>query len=284
MIVGLLLIQVICGAADTAARVDVFVQAHRGGLKEVAENTMAGYRHAWNIPGAIPEIDVCTTADGAYVCMHDDTPRRTTNAPAPYCDMPIAKLTLEQIRQWDAGSSFDAKYAGERVPLLTEVFGEMKGRPERQAYLDLKDIDFQKLLAMIRECGIEKQVIFVHGSPARCLELSKLYEGARTMTWLSGNPETIQARFEKLAAEGFRGISQLQLHLNVRPGHPVQFLIDDAFLAHAVKETSKAGTALQVRPFDFDVPSLQRLLELGIRWFVADEPQRFYETLKKCKS
>ncbi len=269
--------------ANEAARADdapVFFQAHRGGLKEVPENTLAAYRHAWTCPGAIPEVDVCVTQDGAMVCMHDDTPERTTNAPDPFKKKKLSEIPLETLRQWDAGSWFDPKYAGEKVPLLTEVFDEMKGHPERQAYLDLKDVDLDKLTAMIHSYGLDDRIIFVHGSRTMCAKLQALYPGARTMTWLSGSPEVIQREFEAWVKEGIHGVTQLQFHLPTAATKPeIRYAVTDEFLREAVAKTRSFGVELQLRPFDFDAKSLRKLRALGVHWFVADEPKRFAEAL-----
>ncbi|MCX5758201.1 MAG: glycerophosphodiester phosphodiesterase family protein, partial [Candidatus Hydrogenedentes bacterium] len=243
----------------TAAESGILVQfqAHRGGLKEVPENTLAAYRHAWSIPGAIPEVDVTVTQDGAMVCIHDDSPGRTTNAPAEYRKKPISQIPLDTLRAWDAGAWFDAKYAGEKIPLLTEVFAEMKEHPKRQAYLDLKDVDVLKLAALIGEYGLRSQVIFVHGDPEMCKRLQALFPGARTMTWISGTSETIKRRFAELAQTNFAGISQLQFHLTeLRTSPDIEYALDEAFLREAVAKTRAAGVELQLRPFEFDAHSL----------------------------
>ncbi len=277
------MIPLLCVAAfmhTAGASGTTYFQAHRGGLLEVPENTMVAYRHAWAIAGAVPEIDVSVTADGAMVCMHDDTPARTTNAPTEFKSKPIRSIPLDELRKWDAGGKFDPKYIGEKVPLLKEVFQEMKGHEERQAYLDLKDVDLTALLALIDEYGLRKQIIFVHGDVAMCEKLQNLYPGARTMTWLSGSPDKVRERFNKLAEDAFRGISQLQFHLKTASTTPeITYVFDDAFLADAVAKTRAAGVDLQLRPFDFDAKSLHRLTSLGVRWFVADAPKRFADCL-----
>jgi len=258
----------------------IYFQAHRGGLMEVPENTLAAFRHAWDIPGAIPEVDVAVTRDGAMVCMHDDTPARTTTAPTSFKDKPLSAIPLDELRKWDAGVKFDPKYAGEKVPILKEVFEEMKGRPDRQAYLDLKDVDLKVLLATIDAYGLRKQVIFVHGDPETCMKLQGLYPGARTMTWLSGAPDKIRERFQKLAEGRFKGISQLQFHLKAASTAPeIRYVLDNEFLRGAIEKTRAAGVDFQVRPFAFDAKSLQSLTELGLRWFVTDEPKRFADCL-----
>lgn len=260
---------------------DLYFQAHRGGLLEVPENTLLAYKYAWDIPGAIPEIDVQTSKDGIFVCIHDDTMARTTDAPKEVRDKNIPELNSDEIRRWDAGGKFDPQYVGQRVPLLSEVFEEMKGHPERQAYLDLKGVDLAQLGTMISEYGLAGQVIFVHGDPAMCLQLTERFPGARTMTWLSGTPDAIKKKFEELAKSGFKGISELQFHLRDRKENgQIRYVLDDDFLRQALAQLRAAGSDLMVRPFDFDARSLKHLLDLGIKWYVADEPKRFHDTLQ----
>lgn len=267
------------GGGEPAA----FFQAHRGGLDEVPENTLAAMRHAWAVPGAVPEVDVRTTSDGVLVCIHDETAARTTNAPEAQRDTPISALSYAALAQWDAGAWFDAKYAGERVPTLRAVFELMAEDGARQIYLDLKGVDLDALRALIDEFGFFERVIFVHGDPAMCAELQARFPGARTMTWISGLPAGAKRRFEELAQDQFKGISQLQFHLRPRKIKPeIVYMLDDAYLAEACRRAQDAGVALQVRPFVFDGPSLRRLLDMGIRWFVADAPARFAEALEEA--
>jgi glycerophosphoryl diester phosphodiesterase len=274
-----LLLAICCLAPDS-----VWFQAHRGSIDEAPENTLAALRHAWAVPGAVPEVDLRTTADGHLVCIHDETPARTTSAPPEWRDRPIPEIPLETLRAWDAGAWFDAASSGERVPTLAEVFGLLRAEPARRLYLDLKAVDLDALERQIREAGVLEQLLFVHGDPAMCGTLSARFPGTRTMTWLSGPVPSVQTRFHALAAEGFPGIGQIQLHLQARRGTPIRYVMDEAFLREAVAAARQHGVDLQVRPFRFDGPSLRGLLDLGIRWFVADAPQAFGAALAEARA
>lgn len=263
--------------SSAAGTPEVFFQAHRGGMNEVPENTLAAFEHAWAIPGAVPEVDVTQTQDGVLVCLHDDTPRRTTDAPEPWADTPIGDIPYDEVRRWDAGIKFDPKYSGERVPRLDELLDRMRGRPGRQLYLDIKKVDIEAVAAAVRKRGLEKQILFVHGDPAVCAQLQKLFEGARTMTWISrSTPDRMKARFAELAEGGFSGIDQIQFHLPAKKKEPeLEYIFDDVYLSEAVRIAREAGVDLQLRPFDFDPPSLRRLIDLGIGWYVTDNPAAF---------
>ena len=91
------------------------IVAHRGLLLHAPENTLANFRACLELRLGF-EFDVERTGDGHLVCIHDSTVDRTTNGKGQ-----IAELTLEQIRQRDAGSWFDPRFAGEKVPTVEEV-------------------------------------------------------------------------------------------------------------------------------------------------------------------
>lgn len=268
---------VLLGSAGmmAAAGDAVRFQAHRGGLKEVPENTLAAYRYAWDL-GAIPEVDICSTVDKVIICLHDDTLKRTTNAEAN-ADTPVSKLSFEEIRRWDAGRWFDPKYAGEKVPALEEVLQEMTTRKETCIYLDLKNVDLKQLAALIERYGVASRVIFCHNKIESCQTMRAAVPGLRTMLWIGGNVNEIQHKFRQAAEGGFEGLDQVQLHLEASPekNSGVRYLMEEAFLQEALEKTVAAKVDLEVLPFEFDCSSLAGLLDLGIRWFATDEPKRF---------
>jgi glycerophosphoryl diester phosphodiesterase len=92
------------------------VIGHRGAAAYAPENTLAGFHAAKKLDCAWVEFDVRLTADSALVVCHDDALDRTTGGRGR-----ISKLPLAAIREWDAGSRFDARFAGERVPTLDEA-------------------------------------------------------------------------------------------------------------------------------------------------------------------
>lgn len=89
--------------------------AHRGLLQHAPENTIANFRACLELRLGF-EFDVAKTNDGHLICIVDDTVDRTPSATGM-----VADLTLEEIRQLDAGSGFDAKFSGEKVPTIDEV-------------------------------------------------------------------------------------------------------------------------------------------------------------------
>lgn len=90
--------------------------AHRGGAAEAPENTLAAFRHSLALGIRWFELDVQLTRDGTLVVIHDETVDRTTNGTGA-----VGELTYREISQLDAGSWFNGRFAGERVPALREV-------------------------------------------------------------------------------------------------------------------------------------------------------------------
>jgi glycerophosphoryl diester phosphodiesterase len=68
-------------------------------------------------------LDVRYTRDRIPVIMHDSTVDRTTNGSGL-----LHELTLDEVRQLDAGSWFGAGFTNERVPTLEDVLAMTQGR------------------------------------------------------------------------------------------------------------------------------------------------------------
>ena len=92
------------------------VIGHRGAACCAPENTLAGFRKAKELGCRWVEFDVRLTADGRPVVLHDNRLERTTTG----CGS-VSGMTLAEVRRHDAGSWFDPRFAGERVPKLEEA-------------------------------------------------------------------------------------------------------------------------------------------------------------------
>lgn len=90
----------------------VVVIGHRGAAGLAPENTLAGFRRAYECGVSAVELDV-HLVEGELVVIHDETLERTTNGMGTICGR-----TLESLRALNAG-------AGERVPVLEEVIAEL---------------------------------------------------------------------------------------------------------------------------------------------------------------
>lgn len=89
--------------------------AHRGGAALAPENTLAAFSNAIDIGADYFELDVQISSDDSLMIMHDNTINRTTNGTGS-----VSSLTYTQLRSYDAGSKFNASFAGEKIPTLYE--------------------------------------------------------------------------------------------------------------------------------------------------------------------
>lgn len=109
----------------------ITVVAHRGASAYAPENTLTALRLGADLGADLVETDVRMTRDGELVLLHDASLARTTDAAERYprrWPWLAEDFTLEEISTLDAGSWFDAEFAGERVPTLREALAELDGR------------------------------------------------------------------------------------------------------------------------------------------------------------
>ena len=99
--------------------------AHRGasGAGLAPENTLAAFERAIQIGVDAVELDVRSTRDGSLVVLHDPLLDRTTDREGP-----VRELSLEQVREADAGGWFGPEFAGQKVPTLAEALDLMRRR------------------------------------------------------------------------------------------------------------------------------------------------------------
>ncbi|NOU98051.1 glycerophosphodiester phosphodiesterase [Paenibacillus sp. LMG 31456] len=253
-------------------------QAHQSTNTEMPENTMSAMHYAWEL-GGIPEIDIRQTADGIIIGMHDATPKRTTTASIADQDRLISECTFDQIQLWDAGINFSETFRGEKIPTLEQVLDVLSDHPEREVYLDFKQVDLVNLAAVIQKYGVERQVIFCHRDHENCKTIKRLAPEIRTMLWIPD--KEIDIRFGEVLETGFESLDIIQIHLvDSELERAWRYRVQRQFLQNALERLTEAGLELEVLIFHFDESSLSELLDLGIRRFAVDEPKVFVETLE----
>jgi glycerophosphoryl diester phosphodiesterase len=147
--------------------------AHRGSSTHAPENTLAAFTLASDQGADAIELDVTLTRDGQVVVIHDDTLDRTTNGHGRVDQLPYA-----EVAQCDAGTKFAAKFAGERVPLLSQVFEamgqrvlinvEIKSTTVRSTGLEACVVD------LIRQCGLIERVIVSSFNPLAVITIKHI--------------------------------------------------------------------------------------------------------------
>ena len=135
---------------------------HRGASAYHPENTMKAFVAAYEMGAEMIELDLTLSKDGVPVVIHDETLDRTTDGKGKVSD-----LTLQELKQLDAGSWFSSKHSGERIPTLKEVLEFAKGKisvnieikPEAVTENWENGIE-EKALKLVQELEMEEFVLF----------------------------------------------------------------------------------------------------------------------------
>jgi glycerophosphoryl diester phosphodiesterase len=99
------------------------VIAHRGYSQLAPENTLPSFQMAMAAGADMVELDYYPTLDGKLIVIHDHYLDRTTDATNRWAQQRInvETKTAAELQSLDAGSWFDRKYAGTRLPLLAQA-------------------------------------------------------------------------------------------------------------------------------------------------------------------
>ncbi|UCG00500.1 MAG: hypothetical protein JSW11_12815 [Candidatus Heimdallarchaeota archaeon] len=236
--------------------------AHRGGAGLGPENTITCFKQGLIFADMI-EFDIQPTKDSQLVVYHDRHGiERTTNGKGR-----IPDLTFEYLRSLDAGSWFDQKYQGERIPTFPEVLEETSST-NIHYNIELKYYDpgtnwFEnEIISIIKKHKIEDRTVIT----ARYEEnISRLQEI---------DPEIDYALLQKERSptEYFKIISRLKLKTaQIRPS-----ALETSFLNKC------HDNDIRVFYFYADEPDeMKRVLNLGVDGLLTNYPDRLRHVLNQ---
>jgi len=135
---------------------NIEVVVHRGANALAPENTIASADSALAHGAKWIEVDVRTTKDSVMYNLHDAMLDRTTDGQGF-----IYNYTAEQIDQLDAGSWYDSKFLGLRIPTIAQMLDALQGRAH--IYFDVKDCYLPDLIQLVREKGFTERSFFWFG-------------------------------------------------------------------------------------------------------------------------
>ena len=235
--------------------------AHRGASLAAPPNTLAAFEKAIELGADGVELDVHLSADGVPVVIHDFTVDAITDGSGR-----VAELTLTQLKQLDAGSSFDPAFGGERVPTLEEVLKHIGNRV-------LLNIELKT--TSLCDKGLEQAVITLvehHGLIERVL-LS------------SFNPFALR-RAKRIAPHIPAGLLHApDLPLPLRQAwlaflvphearHPEYLMVDSRYIARARQHGHR------VHAWTVDDPEeMHRLIDVGVDGIITNVPDVLHSVL-----
>ncbi|WP_369237531.1 glycerophosphodiester phosphodiesterase [Streptomyces sp. R21] len=154
--------------------------AHRGGAREVPENSMSGLMTAYERGTAqVLDFDTRMLRDGHMVVMHDATLNRTTSMGGPVRGLSLRDWQGVRLRP---GASLRSGRRAERPPTVAEVLDRFGGRIVLM--LEAKDPESLRALAgLIRARGLTRSVFVNSNLPEVALRAHRL--GLVSQLWRS---------------------------------------------------------------------------------------------------
>jgi glycerophosphoryl diester phosphodiesterase len=225
------------------------VIAHRGASFEAPENTLTAFRLGW-AQAAACELDIWPTSDGRLLVCHDSGTKRTTGK-----HLLIAQHTLAELHQLDAGSWKDPRYAGEKLPSLAEVLGELPAG--KSLFIEVKGDDaiVAELKREMETSGKLSQLEIHSFDYPTCVTAKKLLPDT-PVSYLSHSGASIDDLIAKAVGSNLDGLS-LQDHPMIE--------------AATVQKIHDAGLTVRVWTVD-DLDEARRLRACGIDGVITNRP------------
>jgi len=231
------------------------ILGHRGASAHAPENTMAAFQHAIDCGADGIEFDVKLTRDKEIIIIHDLTVNRTTNGKGK-----VKELTLEKIRELDAGSHFSEKFRGEKIPLLKDVLVKMPPsfiiNIELTNYNSMFDGLAKKTANLVKDLGKAKQVVFSSFNPLNLILTKRIL------------PETPVALLALPGKAGALNRSRAMVKVAPKFINPNYRDVNASFLKKQ-RDLNRSIITWTVN----DVEEIIRLFDLKIDGIISDDPQ-----------
>jgi glycerophosphoryl diester phosphodiesterase len=140
---------------------------HRGARAYEPENTLRSFKKALEIGVNAVELDVRKTRDHQLVVIHDADVKRTTDGKGLVSD-----LTVKEIKEFTAEK-------GEKIPTLKEALDFLDKKVKILIELKEEGVD-EKVLSLVREGGLQKNVVVVSFSEEALRKVRKLDKEVET--------------------------------------------------------------------------------------------------------
>jgi glycerophosphoryl diester phosphodiesterase len=237
---------------------------HRGYPELYPENTLVSFQHAIEAGAEGIEFDVHESKDRRLVIHHDYYLGHTDNGEGF-----IFESDWDYLSSLDAGSWFSEEFAGARIPLLEEVFGEFGDKIEYEIELKgMSETLIGTVIETVNDFRLMEKVEFTSPSPILLARLADLCGDVQRGLFLKPFPEWMGIKlghrlsYSELKLGGFQ---VAHCPLNILDARFVNHLQESGIRVHASNcneesELSKAfelgvdqlttdrvGLALQIR-------------------------------------
>ena len=239
--------------------------AHRGasGAGLAPENTLAAFERAIQVGVDAVEVDVRSTRDGALVVLHDPLLDRTTDR-----DGPVHEMSLEQVREADAGGWFGPEFVGQKVPILAEVLDLMRRRA--LVVIEIKaDHLAEAVLRVVDDLVVADQVV-IQSFSFETLRRVKAIDPAAPTALLVGNLPTSPSRMRA------RRMVREVLSLGANILNIWHATLTPAFF----EEVRKRGLTVWTWTVDEEVV-LRDVVQMGVQGVATNRPDLLNDVLEE---
>lgn len=209
------------------------IVAHAGGELDAPENTLPAFENAIALGADVIEFDVNQTADDEIAVHHDYCLGRTNDGSGF-----IGDYTLAELRQLDAGSWYDARFAGTRIPTLAQVLDLGKGKIRFLIDIKTPDLGFlQRVYAEIARFGVEGDVAITSPHVPLVCRTKMLYPKLQTNLCFQPWPDWVPEKVGQQDIIGWMKLADAQiacLKPEVADGTLVDRLHSEGFQAAAI--------------------------------------------------
>ncbi|MBR5782646.1 MAG: glycerophosphodiester phosphodiesterase [Clostridia bacterium] len=238
------------------------IYAHRGASFDYPENTMLAFRKAIEQGADGIEIDVQFTKDGHLIVCHDDDVNRTSNGEGN-----IEDCTLEELLKLDFGVFKGEQFAGEKIPLLSQVLElikesglllniELKNRGEKVDGLEKAVSD------MVREFDLNDKIIYSSFDHEMLRRLKEYDPSAKIATLYSHSPYN--------AYEYMKNLGVFAIHPGIKCFNGQDLC----------RKALESGWQVNVWTVD-DPEDAKALAEAGVTSLITNRPAYLREQLSK---
>ncbi len=263
-VVFLAAIAMLMAGAAPADR-NITVIAHRGNSSHAPENTLAAFRSAIEVKPDYIELDAYASADGTLWVHHDKTLDRTTDIET---HLPGKKIELKTVHdavlaKLDAGSWFDPKFKGEKLPTLAESLDLIQSKS--RTLLEHKEGEARAYAELLKSRKLVGRLIVQSFNWEFLADLHRLLPDQK-LGALGGKELTLE-KTEKLPATGARIVGWDYKELN----------------AKNIKDLHGRGYTVWCYTPD-EASDWQRLIDDGIDGIITNRPGELREWLRTGKA
>jgi len=229
--------------------------AHRGASVAAPQNTLAAFEKALDLGADGVEFDVHLSSDGVPVVIHDFTVDSTTDGNGA-----VAKMTLAELKELDAGTTFGPEFTGERIPTLVEVL-ECLAPHDVLMNIEVKSVSpcntglEDAIVTQVKAHRVEEQVLFSSFNPISLWRLKRLApEIPAGLLYSPGIPLPLRQAW----------LAPLIRH---EARHPEHTMVDEKYMAWA------RDRGYQVNTWTVNEPEeMKRLIALGVDSIITNMP------------